>query len=56
MKKSNPKSLRIIIHRKSAEETFYTEKACAEITLNSIRDAVIGTDISGNVDYLKRRN
>ncbi len=47
-----PQSLRIIIQRKSVEETFYLEKARAEITLNSISDAVIGTDMSGNVDYL----
>jgi len=47
-----PQSLRIIIQRKAVEETFYLEKARAEITLNSISDAVIGTDMSGNVDYL----
>jgi diguanylate cyclase (GGDEF)-like protein/PAS domain S-box-containing protein len=47
-----PQSLRNIIQRKVIEETFYIEKARAEITLNSISDAVIGTDMSGNVDYL----
>ena len=45
-------SLRNIIQRKVIEETFYIEKARAQITLNSISDAVIGTDMSGNVDYL----
>jgi diguanylate cyclase (GGDEF)-like protein/PAS domain S-box-containing protein len=47
-----PQSLRNIIQRKAVEETLYLEKARAEITLNSIGDAVIGTDLSGNVDYL----
>ncbi|MHB8471651.1 MAG: sensor domain-containing protein [Gammaproteobacteria bacterium] len=41
-----------IVQRKAADETVYIEKARAEITLNSITDAVIGTDILGNVDYL----
>ena len=45
-------SLRNIIQRKVIEETFYIEKARAQVTLNSISDAVIGTDMSGNVDYL----
>jgi PAS domain S-box-containing protein len=45
-------SLRNMIQRKAVEETFFLEKARAEITLNSISDAVIGTDISGNIDYL----
>lgn len=47
-----PQSLRNIIQRKVIEETFYIEKERAQITLNSISDAVIGTDLSGNVDYL----
>lgn len=47
-----PQSLRNIIQRKAVEEVLYLEKARAEITLNSISDAVIGTDMSGNVDYL----
>jgi diguanylate cyclase (GGDEF)-like protein/PAS domain S-box-containing protein len=47
-----PQSLRIIIQRKAVEETFYIEKERAEITLNSISDAVIGTDMSGNIAYL----
>ncbi len=47
-----PQSLRNIIQRKTVEATFFIEKARAEITLNSISDAVIGTDMSGNVDYL----
>lgn len=47
-----PQSLRNIIHRKAVEESVFIEKARAEITLNSISDAVIGTDMQGNVDYL----
>ncbi len=47
-----PLSLHNMIQRKVVEETFFIEKARAEITLNSISDAVIGTDMSGKVDYL----
>jgi len=47
-----PQSLRNIIQRKAVERTLTSEKARAEITLNSISDAVIGTDLLGNVDYL----
>jgi len=47
-----PQSLHNLIQRKAAEQTYFLEKARAEITLNSISDAVIGTDMMGNVDYL----
>lgn len=47
-----PLFLRDIILRKTLETAFWTEKARAEITLNSIGDAVIGTDMSGKVEYL----
>ncbi|MFZ6814792.1 EAL domain-containing protein [Undibacterium sp. Rencai35W] len=47
-----PQSLRNVIQRKAVEESFYIDKARAEITLNSISDAVIGTDMANNVDYL----
>lgn len=47
-----PQVMRNIIQRKSVEESLYKEKARAEIALNSIGDAVICTDISGNIDYL----
>ncbi|MCD2450384.1 EAL domain-containing protein [Methylicorpusculum oleiharenae] len=47
-----PQTLRNIIQRKIVEESFFIEKARAEITLNSISDAVIATDISGRVHYL----
>jgi diguanylate cyclase (GGDEF)-like protein/PAS domain S-box-containing protein len=45
-------SLRNIIQRKVVEQKLNLEKDRAEITLNSISDAVIGTDMLGNVDYL----
>ena len=47
-----PQSLHNLIKRRTAEQTYFLEKARAEITLNSISDAVIGTDMAGNVDYL----
>jgi diguanylate cyclase (GGDEF)-like protein/PAS domain S-box-containing protein len=47
-----PQSLRNIIHRKAVEEAVYIEKERAEITLNSISDGVIGTDMAGNIAYL----
>lgn len=47
-----PQSLRNIIQRKAVEEALFVEKARAELTLNSISDAVISTDLQGNVDYL----
>ncbi len=47
-----PQTLHSIIKRKAAEENLYKEKARAEIALNSISDAVICTDIFGNIDYL----
>lgn len=47
-----PQSLRNIILRKAVEEALFVEKARIAITLNSISDAVIGTDLQGNVDYL----
>jgi diguanylate cyclase (GGDEF)-like protein/PAS domain S-box-containing protein len=47
-----PQTLHNIIQRKKIEEALYTEKARAEIALNSISDAVICTDMLGNIDYL----
>ena len=45
-------SLRHIIQRRTAETHLGLERGRAETTLNSISDAVIGTDMQGNVDYL----
>ena len=47
-----PQYLRNIIQRKAVEESMSLVKARAEVTLNSISDAVIGTDMLGHVDYL----
>lgn len=49
-----PHSVRNIILRKAIERVLYIEKTRAEITLNSISDAVIGSDLDGNIDYLNR--
>ena len=47
-----PRALRAIIERKAAVEAFFEGMERAEVTLNSIGDAVISTDLSGNVTYL----
>jgi diguanylate cyclase (GGDEF)-like protein/PAS domain S-box-containing protein len=41
-----------ITERKRAEQQFYEEKERAEVTLQSIADAVITTDREGTVDYI----
>jgi diguanylate cyclase (GGDEF)-like protein/PAS domain S-box-containing protein len=41
-----------MIDRKTAEDALFTEKERAQVTLNSIGDAVLCTDSSGNVTYL----
>lgn len=45
-------SLGQIIQRNSAEAYLLFERARADITLNSISDAVISTDLHGDIDYL----
>jgi diguanylate cyclase (GGDEF)-like protein/PAS domain S-box-containing protein len=47
-----PQSLRNIIERMKVEQGLYVTQARAEITLNSIGDAVISTDMDGRVDYM----
>jgi diguanylate cyclase (GGDEF)-like protein/PAS domain S-box-containing protein len=47
-----PRTLRGVIERKAREEAFFMEKERAQVTLNSIGDAVLCTDIAGNVTYL----
>jgi PAS domain S-box-containing protein len=37
---------------RAAEEALYEENECAQVTLNSIGDAVLTTDLLGNVSYL----
>jgi diguanylate cyclase (GGDEF)-like protein/PAS domain S-box-containing protein len=49
---SLPRALRNAIERKTVEDALYVEKERALVTLNSIGDAVLCTDISGNVTYL----
>jgi diguanylate cyclase (GGDEF)-like protein/PAS domain S-box-containing protein len=47
-----PQSLLNIIERMKVEQGLYVAQARAEITLNSIGDAVISADMCGRVDYL----
>jgi diguanylate cyclase (GGDEF)-like protein/PAS domain S-box-containing protein len=47
-----PQSLRNIIERMKVEQGLYIARTRAEITLNSIGDAVISVDMHGRVDYL----
>jgi diguanylate cyclase (GGDEF)-like protein/PAS domain S-box-containing protein len=46
------RSLRYAIERKAMEEALFVEKERAQVTLNSIGDAVACTDISGNITFL----
>jgi diguanylate cyclase (GGDEF)-like protein/PAS domain S-box-containing protein len=46
------RALRNAIERKAVEDALYVEKERALVTLNSIGDAVLCTDISGNITYL----
>lgn len=46
------RALRNAIDRKTVEDALFVEKERALVTLNSIGDAVLCTDISGNVTYL----
>jgi diguanylate cyclase (GGDEF)-like protein/PAS domain S-box-containing protein len=47
-----PRALTRIIDRHTAEEALHFEQQRAEITLNSIGDAVLSTDLSNRVTYL----
>jgi diguanylate cyclase (GGDEF)-like protein/PAS domain S-box-containing protein len=46
------RALRYAIERKAMEEALFVEKERAQVTLNSIGDAVVCTDISGNITFL----
>ena len=46
------RALRYAVERKAMEEQLFVEKERAQVTLNSIGDAVICTDITGNISYL----
>ncbi|HEY6927282.1 MAG TPA: diguanylate cyclase, partial [Steroidobacteraceae bacterium] len=47
-----PQSLRNIIQHSAVKEATFVDRARAELMLNSISDAVIGTDLAGKIDYL----
>jgi diguanylate cyclase (GGDEF)-like protein/PAS domain S-box-containing protein len=47
---SERKSMEFVLH--AAEEALFEEKERAQVTLNSIGDAVLTTDLVGNVSYL----
>jgi diguanylate cyclase (GGDEF)-like protein/PAS domain S-box-containing protein len=46
------RTLRHIVESNAADEAFFSERERAEITLNSIGDAVISTDVTGKITYL----
>jgi diguanylate cyclase (GGDEF)-like protein/PAS domain S-box-containing protein len=46
------RALRYAIERKNTEEALFVEKERAQVTLNCIGDAVICTDLPGNVTFL----
>src|SRR6202162_6347924 len=46
------RSLRYAIERKTMEEAFFAEKERAQVSLNCIGEAVVCTDISGNITFL----
>jgi diguanylate cyclase (GGDEF)-like protein/PAS domain S-box-containing protein len=46
------RAIRNMAERKTAEEMLFTEKERAQVTLNSIGDAVLSTDLEGKVTYL----
>jgi diguanylate cyclase (GGDEF)-like protein/PAS domain S-box-containing protein len=46
------RALRYAIERKIMEEALFVEKERAQVTLNCIGDAVVCTDVSGNITFL----
>jgi diguanylate cyclase (GGDEF)-like protein/PAS domain S-box-containing protein len=46
------RAIRCIIEREVARLELFNEKERAQVTLNSIGDAVLSTDVNGNVTYL----
>ena len=47
-----PKTLGTMIERAAFAEALFDERELAQVTLNSIGDAVVSTDVSGRVTYL----
>jgi len=52
---SLPRALRNAIDRKAADDALFLERERAQVTLDSIGDAVVSTDVAGNVAYLNLR-
>ena len=50
-----PRALKRIIERQAAEEALFFEQQRAEVTLNSIGDAVLSTDVAGQRDLSQSR-
>jgi diguanylate cyclase (GGDEF)-like protein/PAS domain S-box-containing protein len=46
------RALRYAVERKNMQEALFDEKERAQVTLNSIGDAVICTNVSGNITFL----
>jgi diguanylate cyclase (GGDEF)-like protein/PAS domain S-box-containing protein len=51
---SLPRALRHVAERKAAEEALFVEQQRAAVTLSSIGDAVLITDVSGRVNFLNQ--
>jgi diguanylate cyclase (GGDEF)-like protein len=49
---SLPRALRNAIDRKAVDDALFVERERARVTLDSIGDAVLSTDVAGNVTYL----
>jgi diguanylate cyclase (GGDEF)-like protein/PAS domain S-box-containing protein len=47
-----PQALRSIIQRKCVEDALFVEKERARVTLESIGDGILSTDVAGNITYL----
>jgi diguanylate cyclase (GGDEF)-like protein/PAS domain S-box-containing protein len=46
------RALRSMLDRHAKEDALFAERERAQVTLNSIGDAVLSTDVSGNVTYM----
>ncbi len=49
---SLPRALRNVMERKAAADALFLERERAQVTLDSIADGVMSTDLAGNVTYL----
>jgi diguanylate cyclase (GGDEF)-like protein/PAS domain S-box-containing protein len=47
-----PQALRNIVQRKCVEEALFLERERARVTLESIGDGILSTDVNGNITYL----